>query len=53
MIHKIIFGLLGEDDNDTFHYFEMMKIQKKKKEQQPMKFLREVFATCRSVDVVS
>lgn len=31
MIHKIIFGLLGEDDNDTFHYFEMMKIQKKKK----------------------
>lgn len=30
MIHKIIFGLLGEDDNDTFHYFEMMKIQKKK-----------------------
>lgn len=31
MIHKIIFGLLGEDDSDTFHYFEMMKIQKKKK----------------------
>lgn len=52
MLHKIIFGFLGEDDSDTFHYFEMMKIQKKK-EQQPMKFLSEVFATCRSVDVVS
>lgn len=50
-ITEIIFGFLGEDDSDGFHTYKLWKVTIKW--QQPMKFLGQVCAAYRLVNVVS